>query len=166
MVIEKEIKIKNSIENVWKVLGHDFANPHKWASLVNHAEGHGVTIDTANCNERSCETTMGRLREKLTYYSEKDFSLAYIILEGMPAMIKYATNSWRLIKVDEKSTLLKLKMEFHLEGFMGFAMQPLVKMKMKKMAKTIAEDFAYYAENGKPHPRKLQMLKSTQDLKN
>ena len=50
MVIEKEIIIKNSIENTWKILGYDFAHPYKWASGVNHSEGHGKQLATTQCD--------------------------------------------------------------------------------------------------------------------
>ena len=159
MVIEKDIEINNSTENVWKILGHDFAHPYKWASSVNHSEGHGKQLATTQCDERACQTVMGNIREKLTEYSDNDFHLAYIVTEGMPSIVKTATNDWQLIKTSAGKTKLKIKMEFAFQGIMGFVMQPLMKMKLNKIAQEMVEDFGYYAENGKPHPRKLKALR-------
>ena len=156
MVIEKEIIIKNNIENTWKVLGHDFAHPYKWASSVNHSEGHGKQLATTQCDERACQTVMGNIREKLTHYSDNDFHLAYIVTEGMPAMVKTATNDWQLTNTGAEKTKLKIRMEFVFQGILGFLMQPLMKMKLNKIAREMVEDFGYYAEHGKPHPRKLK----------
>lgn len=156
MVIEKEIEIQNSIENVWKILGHDFAHPHKWASGVNHSEGQGKQMATTQCDERACQTVMGNIREKLTHYSDNDFHLSYIVTEGMPSMVKTATNNWQLISTSADKTKLKIKMEFIFKGIMGFIMQPMMKMKLNKIAQEMVEDFGYYAENGKAHPRKIK----------
>lgn len=156
MVIEKEIIIKNSIENTWKILGHDFAHPYRWASSVNHSEGHGKQLATTQCDERACQTVMGNIKEKLTQYSDSDFHLAYVVTEGMPSMVKTATNDWQLTNLGSGKTKLKIRMEFIFQGLLGFMMQPLMKMKLNKIAQEMVEDFGYYAENGKPHPRKLK----------
>lgn len=159
MVIEKEIIIKNSIENTWKILGYDFAHPYKWASGVNHSEGHGKQLATTQCDERACQTVMGNIREKLTQYSDNDFHLAYLVTEGMPRMVKTATNHWQLTNLGSQKTKLKIRMEFVFQGLLGFIMQPLMKMKLNKIAQEMVEDFGHYAENGKPHPRKLKAQK-------
>jgi len=159
MVIEKEFIVKNSIEDTWKILGHDFAHPYKWASSVNHSEGHGKQLFTTNCDERACQTVMGNIRERLTHYSDKDFHLAYIVTEGMPSMVKTATNDWQLTALDSENTKLNIKMEFIFQAILGFLMHPLIKMRLSKIAQEMVEDFGYYAENGKPHPRKLKAQK-------
>jgi Polyketide cyclase / dehydrase and lipid transport len=158
MVIEKEIIIRNSIENTWAVLGHDFAHPFKWASSVNHSEGHGKPLASTQCDERACQTVMGNIREKLTHYSDKDFHLAYVVTEGMPGMVKTATNEWKLTKSGSEKTKLKIRMEFVFQGALGYIMKPLMKIKLNKIAREMVEDFGYYAESGRPHPRKLKAL--------
>lgn len=161
MVIEKEIEINNSIENVWKVLGHDFAHPYKWASGVHHSEGHGKQLTTTQCDERACTTVMGNIREKITHYSDKDFQLAYVVTEGMPRFVKTARNKWQLTSTKADKTTLKIEMEFIFQGLMGFILQPLMKMKLNKIAQEMVEDFGYYAENGTPNSRKLAAQKTS-----
>ncbi len=71
-------------------------------------------------------------------------------------MVKKATSDWQLIKTSAEKTKLKIKMEFIFQGITGFVMQPLMKIKLNKIVQETVEDFAHYAENGKPHPRKIK----------
>lgn len=160
MVIEKEIEILNSIEHTWNVLGPDFAHPDKWASVVSRAEGRGHPIETSQYDERACQTTMGKMREKVTGYSDKDFRMSYQIEEGMPFFVTNATNDWQLTKLTPQKTKLKIKMKCGFKGIIGRLMQPMMKRQINKLGTVLVEDFAYYVENGKPHPRKLKAQKN------
>jgi hypothetical protein len=155
MVIEKKIDINNSIQNVWKVLGHEFAHPYRWASSVNHSEGHGKQVATTHCDERSCQTVMGNIRERLLDYSDEHHCLAYEIIEGLPGAVKKATNTWQLTEIAGGKTKLTMKMELTFQGLVGNLMQPLMRNKLTKVAEALVEDFAHYAESGQPHPRKV-----------
>jgi len=157
MIIRKEIEINEHIQNIWKVLGHDFAHPDRWASSVNHSEGQGTPIASVECDERACQTTIGNLREKLTHYSDKEFSLTYDITEGLPIFIRTGKNAWSLHKVSPEKTLLRMHMEFVFKGWAKI-LAALMQPKMNRMAQELVEDFAYYAEHGTPHPRKLKAL--------
>jgi hypothetical protein len=159
MVIEKEIIIKNSIENTWKILGHEFAHPYRWASSVNHSEGSGKAIETTQCDERACQTSMGNIKEKLTHYSDSETHLSYLITEGMPFFVVKAGNDWRLIKIDANFTKLRIQMSIEMKGIIGFIMKPLMRFQMNKVAQVLVEEFAYYVETGKPHPRKIKAQK-------
>jgi Polyketide cyclase / dehydrase and lipid transport len=165
MVIEKEIIIKKNKQDTWKVLGHEFAHPYRWASSVNHSEGHGVAVESTTCDERSCQTTMGNIREKLTHFSDAETHLSYLITEGMPSFVAKAGNDWKLTAVNANTTKLSIKMTVEMKGFLGALMQPLIRFQMNKVAQVLAEDFAYYVENGKPHPRKIKAQKKMRTLK-
>lgn len=159
MVIEKEILVNKSINAAWNVLGLDFANASKWASAVNHSEGRGNAFNGSNCSERGCSTTMGSIKEKLYAFSNENFTLAYEVAEGMPSMIKSATNTWKLIDVGHNTCKLQITMDIRMGGFFGSLLKPMVKMQMSKMGNHLVEDFAHYVENGTPHPRKLKALR-------
>ena len=156
MVIEKEILVNKCIKDAWKVLGVDFANASKWASAVNHSEGSGEKFNGSTCSERGCSTTMGSVKEKLYEFSNENYSLAYEVSEGMPSMVKYATNTWKLVEVGENKCKLQITMDIRMGGFFGSLLQPIMKMKMSKMGNHLVEDFAFYVENGTPHSRKLK----------
>jgi hypothetical protein len=159
MIIEKEILINKNIDEGWNVLGRDFANASKWASDVNHSEGSGEAFNESSCSERGCSTTMGNIKEKLYEYSNENYTLAYYVAEGMPGIVKHATNKWQLIKVNHNTCTLHIVMEFKPSGILGYVMQPILKMKMNGIGNNLVEDFAYYVENKKPHPRKLKKVK-------
>ncbi len=160
MVIEKEIVINKSINDAWQVLGVDFANPSKWASAVNHSEGGGKNnYNGSHCSERGCSTTMGKIRERLYEFSNDKYTLAYEIVEGKPSMVKYASNTWQLFELGVNKCKLQIKMDIKVGGFFGSILAPLMKMQMSKMGNHLIEDFAYYVENGTPHPRKIKALK-------
>ena len=159
MEIEKEIMVNKNIKDAWKVLGIDFANASKWASAVNHSEGNGEKFNGSTCSERGCSTTMGSIKEKLYEFSNENYSLAYEVAEGMPSMVKYATNTWRLVDLGNGKCKLQIKMDIRMGGFFGSLLQPIMKLQMSKMGNHLVEDFAYYVENGTPHPRKLKAQK-------
>ena len=159
MVIEKEIIVNKDIKDAWKVLGVEFANASKWASAVNHSEGSGEKFNDSTCSERGCSTTMGSIKEKLYEFSNEKYLLAYEYAEGMPSMVKYATNTWKLVEVGENKCKLQIKMDIRMGGFFGSLLQPVMKLQMSKIGNHLVEDFAYYVENGTPHPRKLKAQK-------
>jgi len=160
MVIEKEILVNKSIKDAWNVLGVEFANASKWASAVKHSAGNGDEFNGSNCSERGCSTTMGSIKEKLYEFSNEKYLLAYEVAEGMPSMVKYATNTWKLVVVEENKCKLQIKMDIRMGGFFGSLIEPVMKMQMSKMGNRLVEDFAYYVETGQPHPRKLKALKN------
>lgn len=159
MVIEKEILVNKNIKAAWKVLGVEFSDAFKWASGVNHSEGSGDKFSGSSCSERGCSTTMGSIKEKLYEFSNENYSLAYEATEGMPSMVKYATNTWKLIEVGDHKCKLHIKMDIRLGGFFGSLLQPVMKMQMSKIGNHLVEEFAFYVENGQPHPRKLKAMK-------
>ncbi len=159
MIIEREVIVNQNINEAWKVLGTDFANADKWASAIKHSEGKGAGFNGASCSERGCETSMGGLKEKITTYSDKDYSLSYNVYEGMPSMVKKAANNWSLTPHGQNKAKLNMRMEMEIGGFMGTLMKPMMKMKLGKMGNELVEEFKYYVENGKPHPRKVKAMK-------
>lgn len=164
MIIEKEILIEKSIEEAWEVLGLDFAGAYKWASAVNHSEAVGDNFNGTVCTERGCSTTMGGIKERLLAFSNDDYSLKYEVVEGKPQMIAYATNSWKLSVIEPHKCVLNIKMEIITKGFWGSFLQPILKIKMASMGQDFVEDFKYYVENKKPHPRKT-LINNKQNLK-
>ena len=160
MQIKKEITVNENIEKAWKSLGLEFADAYKWASAVSHSAGMGNGINGAPCSERRCEIqTMGKVKEKLIEFSNEKHLLSYDVYEGMPSMVKRATNTWQLTPAGQGTSNLKMLMEIQLGGLMGIIMMPMMKMMMSKMANEVVEEFKFYVENGQPHPRKIKAMK-------
>lgn len=159
MTIEKEILINKSIDEAWQVLGPQFADVSKWASPVSHSEGSGQSFNGATCTERGCSTTLGALKEKLLEYSPAGHQLKYEVKEGMPSMVKYATNTWRLEPGPAGQTRLIMRADMEIGGFTGALMKPMMQMKMSKLCAHLVEEFKFYVETGQPHPRKVKAMR-------
>jgi len=157
-IIQQEIIIDASIDEAWEVLGPQFNNAQVWASSINHSEALNTeSLNGSTCTARGCSVEgIGDVKETLSYYSPKNHSLTYEVKEGMPKMVKYASNKWQLIDLGNGKTKLKMTIEMKTGGFMGWMMEGMMKKKMTKLSSEIAEEFKYYVENGSPHPRKLK----------
>ncbi len=162
-IIHQEIIIDAPIEKAWEVLGPQFADAHKWASSISHSESlNAESLNGSICTERGCSVKgIGDIKEKLLSYSPENNSLSYQVHEGMPKMVKYATNYWQLIDLGNGKTKLKMKIEMKTQGFMGWLMGGMMKKKMTKLSGDVIEEFKYYVETGKAHPRKVKALKKS-----
>lgn len=163
MIIEREIIVNQNINHTWDIIGPQFADAYKWASPVSHSEGSGESFNGSTCSERGCATTMGGLKEKITAYSNETQTITWEAIEGMPSMVKKATNSWTLTVIGVNQTKVVMKMDIQSGGVLGFLMLPILKFQMGNLADDITSDFKYYAENGKPSPKKLKAIKKHQN---
>lgn len=120
------------MDNVWQILGLDFAHPYKWASTVNHSKGNGKRIASIECDEQSCQTSMFYIREKNTYYTDEQHTLSYDIIEGLPFLVSKGTNKWSLTKKSENKTVLNIKMEMILKSW-AFIMASITKIMFNKL---------------------------------
>ncbi|MFI1773329.1 SRPBCC family protein [Thalassobellus citreus] len=162
-IINHEITIEASIDDAWEILGPQFQNAQIWASSVKHSEAlNNESLNGSNTTVRGCAIKgMGEIKETLLSYSPNNYSLSYVVKEGMPKMVKHASNNWQLIDLGNGKTKLKMKIEMKTGGFMGWMMRGMMKRKMTKLSSQIAEEFKYYVENGKPHPRKIKANKKS-----
>lgn len=159
-IILQEVIINASIDQAWDVLGNHFAEAQNWASSIEHSEAlNDKSLNGSTCTERGCKVDgMGEIKETLIAYDPVKHLLAYEIRQGLPKMVKFASNNWELIDMGNGQTKLKMKIEMKTGGFMGWMMGGMMKKKMTKMSSEIAEEFKYYVENGKPHPRKIKSM--------
>lgn len=162
-IINQEIVIDAPIDKSWEVIGPQFENAQVWASSIKHSEAlNKESLNGSTCTIRGCSVAgMGEIKETLLTYSAESHSLSYIVKEGMPKMVRYASNNWELIDLGNGKTKLKMTIEMKTGGVMGWMMNGMMKGKMTKLSSEIAEEFKYYVENGKPHPRKIKANKKS-----
>lgn len=160
-IIHQEVIIDASIAETWEILGPQFENAQVWASSIKHSEAlNNESLNGSNCTIRGCSVAgMGEIKETLLSYSIPNHSLSYEVKEGMPKMVKYASNQWELTDLGNGKTSLKMKLEMKTGGFMGWMMRGMMKKKMTKLSAEIAEEFKFYVENGTPHPRTVKSTK-------
>lgn len=160
-VISQNVIINAGISKVWQILGPEFADAYKWATAIKHSQAINTeSIHGSTCSERGCDVSgFGSIKEKILGYSETDHVLHYQVTEGMPGMVSYMSNFWKLTETKEGKTKLEMRMEMKPKGFMGILMKGMMKRRMTMMSKEIVEEFTYYVENGVPHPRKVKAAK-------
>lgn len=158
MKIIKQLVIGKPIEEVWDVLGNQFGEIDRWASLIHKSEMSGEpTIPGLSHSIRSTETTGGPTKQQLTAFNPNKHTIAYKAIAGTPVFFKSVNAEWSLVKKDDNITGLTLDFEVQFKG-LGFLLMPLVKIKLGKVGDELLDDFKFYVETGKPHNRKLEAV--------
>ena len=154
MKIIKTLIINKPIADVQEVLRNQFAAIDKWSSLITKSEVSGEPeIPGVTFSIRSTETTGGPTKQQLTSFNPEQHSLSYKAIAGTPGFFKSVNAQWILSTSENNNTKLVLDFEVQFKGI-GFILTPIVKMKLGKVGDELLDDFKYYVENGKPHPRK------------
>ena len=155
MKIIKELSIANPVEEVWEVLGNQFGKIDNWASIVSHSEVSGpAKLPGVDYSIRSTKTPQGDGQQELTGFNPENHTIAYHSISGTPAIIKQVKAHWSLKENGANSTHLVLDFSAEMKG-LGFLLAPVARIKLGKVGDVLLDDFKYYVENGKPHPRKL-----------
>lgn len=160
-IIRQSITIDAPIAQVWQILGPGFPEAYIWAASVNHSEAKDHdSMNGSVCTQRGCNISgMGNINEKILSYSNTDYLLSYQVVNGMPSMVKYMANTWKLIDLGNGKTSLEMQMEMETGGIMGMMMNGMMRKKMTRMSAEVVEEFKYYVETGLPHPRKVESAK-------
>lgn len=155
MRIIKELSIAKPVEDVWEVLGNQFGKIDNWASIISHSEVSGpAKLPGVNYSIRSTKTTQGETQQELTGFDPDKHSISYKSISGTPAIIKQVSAHWILKEKGTNNTQLLLDFKAEMKG-LGFILAPIAKIKLGKVGDILLDDFKYYVENGKPHPRKM-----------
>ncbi|MFT5778745.1 MAG: hypothetical protein ACI837_001701 [Crocinitomicaceae bacterium] len=155
MRIVKELVIAKPIEDVWEVLANQFGEVDKWASLIRHSEVSGVAkLPGVDYSIRKTKTTSGDTSQELTAFNPEQHLIAYKALTGLPGIVKTINAKWDLTVKDANTTELVLDFVAEMKGI-GHIIAPIAKKKLGKVGDVLLEDFKFYIETGKPHPRKV-----------
>lgn len=161
MKITKELSIEKPAADVWEVLGTQFGEIDKWASIIHKSEVSGKpTVPGATFSIRSTETTGGPTKQELLEYDAEKFIIAYKAIAGTPFFIKSIFARWTLETKGDESTKLVLDFSFETKGLLGILLAPIAKNKLTKVGDELLDDFKFYVENGQPHARKLAAMKN------
>lgn len=158
MNIKKKITVNKNIEKAWDVLGNQFGEAYKWASGLNHSNAYGKPqLEGTTCNNRSCDTTQGKIEEVIRTFDSKNYILEYEVIDGFPFFVDTGINKWQLT-ANGITTNVNIDFNLKTKGLMGFIMNPMLKMQMNKLIGFALEDFKHYVETGQPSPRKVKEL--------
>ncbi len=153
--ISKEIEIDASVERAWEVLGDEFTQVCAWASGVTHSSGDNSI--------RTCQTSIGPIEETVTRFDPVRKGVSYTAKANkMPFFVTHLGNNWDLESLGKNRSKLKMRMEMKLIPPFNIFPGPLMRIKMSKLLDETLEEFKYYVETRKPHPRKTKQNGSSQ----
>jgi hypothetical protein len=167
MKITKKIAINKSTEDVWKILAHNFDTASEWMSAIPRSYGAAVgdKIDGAPTEGRVCELdgspTGIKAYEKILTYSEEEKNCTVDIeLRNAPFIVPIKGNVvfMELIENGLNSCTAVWSISPKLKPLAHFFI-PLVYVGLSVFVGQVLGELKYYAEEGKPHPRKIKATK-------
>lgn len=165
MQIKRQFTVDTSAEKVWEILGPQYGQVANWVSGVHFSESrnNGVAPKNAPCSGRICETDLGPFKETITHYDERKKIVAYSAQgDKMPFFVKGLSNTWTVTPLANGKAQVDMCMKaFLLPGF-NLVMGPMMRIQMGGILKNATEELKYFAENGVPHPRKLEAQRKFQ----
>lgn len=158
MEFKRTIIIDQTIEEVWDVLGNQFGEAYKWAGGLYHSSGYGKpTIQAATYNNRTCDTSQGKIKEVIRDFDPQNYRLVYEVIEGFPFFVDRGINHWQLQEQGNK-TQVNMHLIIKTKGLMGALMGPMMKMQMNKIVSVVLKDLKHYLETGQPSDSKAKEM--------
>ena len=156
LLFQEKVTIDQPIDEVWEVLGNQFTEPHVWATNFQTSKPGGEPkLAGLNYLHRATTTANGENWQELDVFDAANYRLVYHISKGVPPIAKRGVGEWKLTKLNAGQTQLQVNFILETKGLMGLVMSPVVGKKVSQASAGIVEEFAYYLDHGKPHPRKV-----------
>ena len=164
--LSDEIEINAPADEVWKILGERYSEIGKWATVIKKSEAmpHVATPEGADAGGRSCTPLMpfvSHVNEELTRFIPEERTFNYKATAGLPGFITNAENTWSVHPEGKDRCRVKSTGRLTLKPFPGKLIYPFFKWQLDRAGAQLFEELKFYAENGKPHPRKLKTLAKT-----
>lgn len=159
MKVEKTIDINASREAIWDVIGTRFADAHEWASPVDRSSSSAGAhaIAGAPTNGRTCETSIGMIRENLLTYDEDAKQLSYeAFSDQLPSFVKGLVAIWRLSDGPGNTSRVHMTLNVDIAPPFNVLMGLMMKLKMGGIAMTTIKDLKHYVETGEPSDEKKE----------
>ena len=115
MKLTPTIEINAPASEVWELFGDKFADVSEWADSITKSTLDGPLEEGA---KRTCDikgfgpVAAGQVREELTHFDRKSYSLTYLVFAGVPSFMKSIENAWRIEAIDEKRCLVTSEATF------------------------------------------------------
>lgn len=165
MQIKQQVTINTSADKVWEILGPQYAYVSEWISAVQMSQSsdRGTVPQNAPCSGRVCETDLGPFKETIIRYDERNRSLAYSAQgDKMPFFVKQLSNAWKVTPLTNNSAKVEMCAEISILPVFNLVMGPMMRLQMGGILKNAVEELKYFAEEGVPHPRKLEAQRKSQ----
>jgi uncharacterized membrane protein len=164
MNFSKHVVINAPAEQVWNVLGRDFENVGKWATVISDSEVNteAQVVNDSPVGGRFCSTSFGKVSEEFTKYDDQNMSFSF---KGVitSKLFDRVISSNKVTAIDENTSEVTATPQIDLT-FLGSLMSPLIKLQLSKTIGEGLEDLKYYVENGKPSPAKLASIRKQSNV--
>ena len=156
--------INVSAEELWKIVGDDFANVGKWSTSVDHSSGSGTpAFEGATCSDRGCDLNakgFSSIKEKLVQYDAEKHELTYEVYDGFPGFVKLASNHWTVKSLSPTTSQVEMNVTMKMKPLMGSLMGGLMKKNINSLLPTVLNDLKVYAETGEVSESKAKRIAS------
>lgn len=150
--VKLSTEINRTAEECWKVFGGGFADIHRWKSGMSSSVAEGGPVGDSPIGSRKIKASGLTFSEKLTHFSNAERAFSYEVV-GLPFVVKNAENRWHFSESDGKTTL-HMHLTIEIQSGFGWLLEGLLRKNMTKEMGRLHQEFSYFMENGKPHPRK------------
>ncbi|MEM7601685.1 MAG: SRPBCC family protein [Verrucomicrobiota bacterium] len=149
--LHRQFTVNAGVADAWRVVAEEFDEVDKWATSVPKSS---PIIDSGRISGRTCETSFGKVRERITEFNIEEYVLAYDAqADGMPGFVEGLSTRWKLTPLSSKETQVMVQVTPHLKP--GFKMMgPPMKKQLGKVVDETIEDLKHYLEVGSPSARK------------
>ena len=157
--LTSDIVIDAPAEQVWQVVAHRFDHIGDWATAV-PASTSTVTANPpvgAPVAARVCHTgirAVPQVTETIIGYDEALRTLTYEAMQGMPAFVSLARNTWRFTPLDSTRTLVAFEARLEVHGLLGRLGRRWLLVPARRTGQYVLADLKHYIEHGVPSPRK------------
>ncbi|NEQ48121.1 MAG: hypothetical protein F6K00_33135 [Leptolyngbya sp. SIOISBB] len=165
MQLKQQFTVNASADRLWEIMGQDFAHVSHWASSIHASQARqtGIVPQGASCSGRVCTTSMGEFKEQILKYDERKKMVAYDAKgDKMPFFVRQIENSWTFTPLPGNRCQVDMRMKISLLPVFNLFMGPMMRMQMGGVVNQVIEELTYFAENGMPHPRKVDAQQKPQ----
>ncbi|MEM8898324.1 MAG: SRPBCC family protein [Bacteroidota bacterium] len=166
MLAQKKVTTEQSIiinipqDSLWQITALEFHKIGIWSAGVKSSEGGSIGgFNGITYTERVCVPGykgFKKTTERIIDFQPDTYQFTYQIAEGLPKMVKYATNTWTH-ENEGNSTKITMRVNMELRGLMGSLLKGAMTKKMGKILKENLEELKIYAETGELHERKKKL---------
>ena len=154
-----EVHINAPADAVWAILGANYSRIGDWASVIQKSTPMpNLSIPPgADAGGRSCTPALpfvSKVTEELTSFDEANKTFSYEATSGLPGFIHKAQNMWSVRADGPESSIVSTRGLLDMHRIIGPLLFPIFKWQLNRAGARLVEELKYFAENGRPHPRK------------
>ena len=168
MKIQRKVRVNAPADKAWAVIGPNFADVDEWASnvFISNAQGGANGPNGAPASGRVCETKQGSFDESIVAYDEGRRQIAYAVTgKSVPGFVRSIRVDWNIRPAGPNTFDVSMTMNADLAQPFAFLMGWMMKKQFGKAIDESLEEFGYYLEKGRVHPRKAKADQSKQAKK-